>query len=589
MGKAKKPTFYITTPIYYVNGAPHIGSCYTTLACDIMARFKKLDGYDVKFLTGTDEHGQKIEQSAKEVGKSPQKFVDEISETFVDLIKLMNFEPSVFDSLGRYKNNNFSFIRTTHSAHGKVAQDIWIRLVKNGWIYRDKYSGWYCISDEAYYTESDLVKDKNGEWKTNLGKSVEWREEDSYFFRLKEFKKILLVLYKFYPDFIQPETKRNEIISFVDVLDRDLSISRNNFDWGIRIPVDLSNKELLDEKGEWKSDVELIDRHVIYVWLDALFNYISALGGLKGEDYKKYWKNNPDKIHIMGKEIIRFHAVYWPAFLIACEYSKNEIDKKHYDENFVKEILDKGILPSVVFAHGFWECEGRKMSKSFGNIIVPATEIEWLQKDFGISKEIAVDYLRYFLITEMPFGNDGNYLRQRLVDRVNAELVNNIGNLAQRTLSMIYKNYGGIIPSPTKDNNNANDGREFFCESQYSQSINAFKYDIYVQNILKLASEANQYIEEQKPWELKKTNPAKLQTVLYTLAEIIRKIAILLQPFCPHLAKKMLQQLKIDEQYNIDLEKEKVFFAYLQNKKYNLKSGVKMEEPQGIFPRLKNN
>lgn len=593
----KNKTFYITTPIYYVNGAPHVGHCYTTLACDVMARFKRLDDYDVKFLTGTDENGQKVEQAANKAKKTPQEFVDGISETFVDLVKLMNFEPDVFDTLGKYKENNFSFIRTTNPKHKEVVQDVWKKLVKNGWIYRGKYKGWYCVSDEAYYTEDDLVKDEGGEWRTELGKSVEWREEDSYFFRLKDFKEILLGLYKRYPDFVQPETRRNEVVSFVNILDRDLSVSRNTFDWGIKISCDEKGNDLLDGNGEWKDSVKDEDRHVIYVWLDALFNYISALGGLDGEDYGKYWKKRfiqKEKevnvegstkfynefgnrvVHVMAKEIIRFHAVYWPAFLIACEHGRDELEGK---SNITEDVLNKGILPSIVFAHGFWECEGRKMSKSFGNIVVPEEEIEWLQKEFGISKEVAIDYFRYFLITEIPFGNDGNYTRRRLVERVNSELVNNIGNLVQRTLSMIYKNLDARIPDISNNPEISNAFKHSF--EGIRRAIDKFEYDVYARQILHVASLANEYIEKEKPWELKKTNPEKLPGVLYVLVELVRKIAILLQPFCPTLAKRVLTQL--------NLESDKVLFSFLEGEANYLKPGTVIEKPEGIFPRLKKN
>lgn len=642
MENKKKPPFYITTPIYYVNGEPHAGSCYTSLICDVIARFKELDGYDVKFLTGTDEHGQKIGQAAEKAGKLPKDFVDEVSERFVDLIKLMNFQPSTFDYLGKYKDNDFSFMRTTLPKHEAVVRNVWRRLVKNGWIYKGAYKGWYCVSDEAYYTEDDLIKDENGEWKTSIGKSVEWREEESYFFRLSEFQDILLALYKYYPSFtstelVSPEEKRNENIAFVSGLTikewkegraprknhlKDLSVSRNNFEWGVRIPCDLEGKELLDKNHEWKEGLEPHEKHVIYVWLDALFNYISALGAFiegKDEEYKKYWRTNkkpfmssgwvddpdshtlekqndgPTVVHVVGKDIHRFHAVYWPAFLIACEYPRGKIEeikegssevkineatklKQKNDFKFIEQILDKTILPDQLFVHNFWMCEGRKMSKSFGNVVIPKKEIKWLKTEYNLSQETAVDYFRYFLSTEMPYGSDGDYSRKKLIERINTELANNIGNLTQRVLSFIHKNCDAKIPNYEKNSDCEELLKKVDELIENKDLISKYRFAEYVLLLKNIADNANEFIEQQKPWELKKADPKQLSNVLYTLSETIRKIAILLMPFCPYSAKKMLQALGISIK-DID----KVNFDSLNKQ---LKPGVSIEKPMGIFPRL---
>jgi methionyl-tRNA synthetase len=605
-------TFYITTPIYYVNSKPHIGSAYCTLACDVLARFKRLDGYDVKFLTGTDEHGQKIEQAANKAGIKPIEFVDKVSDEFRELVKLMNYSPDYFDAI------DDDFIRTTNPKHKKVVQGVWRQLVKNGWIYKDKYSGWYCVGDEAYYTKDELIKDADGNFKTDLGKEVEWKEEESYFFRLSEFQEILLALYKHYPEFVLPVSKANEVIAFISGVSasealngefkkdhlQDLSVSRNTFDWGVKIPCDLDGKELLNENGEWVDGLAEHEKHVIYVWLDALFNYVSALGFPDGGDYRKYWKGGVSSsgvaeqvsekrevFNVVGKEILRFHAVYWPAFLISCEYSREDVQNISDNVEFIKDLILKNILPTTVFAHGFWIRDGRKMSKSLGNVVIPSEEIEWLKEEFGVSQETAVDYLRYYLITDAPFGNDCDYSRERFVTRVNAELVNNIGNLAQRVLSMIYKNFEGRVPKELsiEKNDSWSDfaGKQIIFSDEYLKADLFDKADFFdfhwrLENLLKLADNANEFVEQQAPWTLKKEKKIdELGTVLVILIKEIRRIAILLQPLCPYSAEKLLKAV------GVDISKpENVQFSALYNPELYIKSGTVLDKPEGIFPRL---
>lgn len=589
------PRFYVTTPIYYINSEPHIGSAYTTIVSDVVARYMKANSYDVKFLTGTDEHGQKVQRSAEKKGLNPQEFADGISEKFRDLVKLVNCEPSHFDAI------DDDFIRTTHPKHKETVQKIWNKLKDNGWLYKDSYAGWYCVSDEAFYEESELI-----DGKTSLGKEVEWVEEENYFFRLSEFQKPLLAIYRHYPEFVQPESKRREVSAFVSGLSykecdegqkplsdylKDLSVSRTTFEWGVKVPDD--------------------EKHIVYVWLDALSNYLSALGYPDGEEYKKYWKNdrvalrvageahdkrtdrnietlehNPQHdtvMHIVGKDILRFHTVYWPAFLIGLSYTREEIQNTEFDCKFVMKLLSEGVLPTHIYSHGWWTNEGLKISKSLGNAIYPETELEWMES-LGATPEAAVDYLRYFLLREMPFGNDGDYSREKLIEKVNADLVNNLGNLAQRSLSMIFKNCDGKIPEPTSFVPNDKKLLDYLTDNEflnYENRLTLLRTNLdfqgMIEQICKFGNECNTYIEEQAPWALKKTNVRRMDTVLYVLAESIRKIAIMLKPLCPISADKILDQLKISSN-----ERE---FANLTND-FMIKSNIEIEKPQGVFPRL---
>lgn len=533
--------FYITTPIYYVNDAPHIGHAYTSVVCDVLARLRRLKGDEVKFLTGTDEHGQKVEKSAIKNGKTPQEFCDEVSVKFRDLANFLNIS---YDD----------FIRTTEDRHKKCAQIFWQKLEANGWIYKDVYEGWYSVRDEAFYGEDELI-----DGKAPTGAEVEWHKEESYFFKLSKFQKILLKTYEEFDNFIAPSSKKNEVISFVrggkELVEghlKDLSISRTSFKWGIGVPGN--------------------ENHIMYVWLDALTNYISALSYPDGENFKDFWQSKKSqKIHIVGKDILRFHTVYWPAFLIASKFNEKELDQNNLDK-----LID--ILPTQIFAHGWWTNEGEKISKSVGNIIDPYKEIEWLET-FGISQELAIDYFRYFLNKEIIIGNDGDYSRERFINRINSELANNIGNLAQRSLSMIFKNNDGFLAE--KFNFDVESTKMLEVSQKIIQEIldcdfNAHDSYQILEKLIHLSSLANSFMEVKAPWNLKKDGKIdEMNTVLYVAAEVIRKIAILLLAFIPTSANKILDLLNIDPHHRN--------FANLKNP---LKFGSKINEPTAIFLRL---
>lgn len=499
--------FYITTPIYYVNDRPHIGHAYTSVACDVMARFKRLDGFRVKFLTGTDEHGQKVEKSAKNTNTPPQQFVDGNAAHFRDMATLMNISAD-------------DFIRTTEPRHIASAQALWQRMQERGHIYLGSYAGWYAVRDEAYYAESELV---NG--KAPTGADVEWVEEPSYFFNLSKWQDKLLDWYEKNPDAIAPASRRNEVISFVKGGLKDLSISRTTFSWGVPVPGD--------------------GKHIMYVWLDALANYLSATGfpDENAQEYQQFW---PASLHVVGKDIIRFHAVYWPAFLMAAELP----------------------LPRRIFAHGWWTIEGEKMSKSLGNVVSPTD----LVGQFGL------DAARWFLMREIPFGNDGNFSREGAMLRINSELANNIGNLAQRTLSMINKNCDGKVPDKNELYDQVKAVNEI--EADFNTVINAFEEQQFHeagQVLVNLANRYNAFIDAEAPWKLKKEAPQRMLAVLYALAEGIRHIAILLQPFCPASAAQILDFLAIPSNQRD--------FAHLSSE-YALISGTILPEPKGVFPRV---
>lgn len=508
--------FYITTPIYYVNDRPHIGHAYTSVACDVLARFNRLSGKKVKFLTGTDEHGQKVEKSAENAGIPPQEFVDNVSQYFRDLTKLMNI-------------SNDDFIRTTQPRHKKAAQALWQKMQENGHIYLGAYSGWYSVRDEAYYQESELVDDK-----APTGASVEWVEEPSYFFDLSKWQDKLLEFYDKNPDFIAPESRRNEIISFVKGGLKDLSISRTSFSWGITVPCD--------------------EKHIMYVWLDALTNYLSALGypDENSQDYQDFWRNSYS-MHMVGKDIIRFHAVFWPAFLMAADLP----------------------LPKRVFAHGWWTIEGEKMSKSLGNAIAPAALLE----EFGL------DQTRWFLMREVPFGNDGNFSRERMIAVINSELANNIGNLAQRTLSMVAKNCGGLVPNADGVEKDELDlkflDNIYVTEESTPQDIkNRYmncKFNDIMADIVAIASEANNYIDSKAPWKQKKIDERLMNATLYHLLEGIRCIAIMIQPFIPDSSSKILDLLSIPQNQRN--------FEHL-DVKYAIRAGEQLPAPEPVFPRF---
>ena len=500
--------YYLTTPIYYVNDVPHIGHAYTTLACDVLARFKRLDGFDVLFLTGTDEHGQKVEKAAEAVDMKAQAFTDKVSQNFRDLLPFMNI-------------SNDDFIRTTETRHKAAAQAIWHRLMKNGHIYLDKYSGWYSVRDEAYFSEGELV-----DGKAPTGAPVEWVEEPSYFFDLSQWETKLLQFYDDNPDFIAPVSRRNEVVSFVSSGLRDLSISRTSFNWGIAVPDD--------------------EKHIMYVWLDALTNYITATGFPDEEQnlYRKFW---PASLHMVGKDILRFHAVYWPAFLLAADLEP----------------------PKRVFAHGWWTNEGQKISKSLGNVIDPVQLIE----TYGL------DQVRYFLMREVPFGNDGDFSKSGMVNRINSDLANDLGNLCQRVLSFVYKNCNATVP---KNMGFTPDDSKLITHAyeilpKLREDYNSQLFNVALERVWGLVAASNKYIDEQAPWKLRKTDPDRMHTVLYTLLEMIRCIGILLQPIMPGSSEKILNQLAVDT--------SKRSFAAL-NSNDGLETGTSLQKPNPIFPRF---
>ncbi len=510
---SERPAFYITTPIYYVNDVPHIGHAYTTLACDVLARFKRLDGYDVMFLTGTDEHGQKVEKSAEKAGMPPQEFCDKVSARFGQLAEAMKF-------------SNDQFIRTTEPRHRVSVQRLWQVLEEKGFIYEDSYAGWYSVRDEAFYSEDELSEGEGGEKQAPSGAPVEWVEEPSYFFRLSAMQDKLLELYEDQPDFVMPKSRLNEVRSFVSGGLLDLSISRTSFSWGVPVP---------GKEG-----------HIMYVWIDALANYLTAVGypDEESDSYKAFW---PANVHMIGKDILRFHAVYWPAFLLAAELP----------------------LPHRVFAHGWWTNEGQKISKSLGNVIDP----------FELIESYGLDAVRFYLLREVPFGNDGDFSRTSFVQRCNADLANGIGNLNNRTLGLIVKNCDGAIPThnelSSEDNELLTKTDVLLDEVRNHMDNQAFHKAF--EAIWKVASDADSYISVEEPWKLKKTDTERMKTVLYVLAEVIRQLAILIQPIVPDAAGRLLDGLGISV-------KERSF-AFL-GADHRLVSGTTIIKPDVIFPRL---
>ena len=501
--------FYITTAISYPNGAPHIGHAYEVLATDALARFKRLDGYDVMFLTGTDEHGQKIQQTAARQNRTARELVDEMAPQFQEMVR----------SLGC---SNDDFIRTTEARHYATVQELWKRLEAAGDIYLSKYAGWYSVRDEAYYAEDEIEDREDKKYSTKTGTPVEWVEEESYFFKLASYQEKLLALYESQPDFIGPNERRNEIMSFVKGGLQDLSISRTTFDWGIPVP---------DAPG-----------HIMYVWVDALTNYLSATGWPDaGAARAKYW---PADLHVIGKDIVRFHAVYWPAFLMSAGLP----------------------LPKRVYGHGFLFNRGEKMSKSVGNVISPASLIE----TYG------VDQVRYFFLREVPFGQDGNYSHEAIINRINADLANDLGNLAQRSLSMINKNCEGRLPVPgaftAEDSEILAAADAIIAEARAHHDVQAINKALDA--IWRVVADANRYFAAQAPWGLKKTDPERMGTVLYVTAELLRQFGILTQPYMPTAAPKLLDLLAIPA--------DQRSFAHLVTR---LAGGVELPPPSPVFPR----
>jgi methionyl-tRNA synthetase len=509
---AQRNTYFITTAIAYPNGMPHIGHAYEAIATDALARFQRLDGKDVFFLTGTDEHGQKMVQTAQSEGMTPFDLATRNAARFKEMDERLNVS---FDR----------FIRTSEPAHHHSVQVIWNRMQQNGDIYIDAYAGWYSVRDEAYYAEDETVVGEDNVRRGPQGTPVEWVEEKSYFFRLSAYQDRLLALYNEQPDFIGPDSRRNEVMSFVKGGLKDLSISRTTFDWGIKVPNDPD--------------------HVMYVWVDALTNYITGVGFPdEGSDNWRYW---PADVHIIGKDIIRFHAVYWPAFLMSAGVP---VQKR-------------------VYAHGFLFNRGEKMSKSVGNVVDP----------FDIANQYGVDQMRYFFLREVPFGQDGSYNHEAIVARINADLANDLGNLAQRSLSMIAKQHAGVLPEPGEfsDNDRAilaqADGmlalaRTAMETQQIHQWLNA---------VWAVVAEANRYFAGEAPWALAKTDPPRQKTVLYVTAEVVRQIAILAQPVMPAASAKLLDSLGIAEGRARD-------FTALGDAA-RIQPGTTLPAPVGVFPR----
>ncbi|WP_112663420.1 methionine--tRNA ligase [Microvirga flavescens] len=508
---ADKKKYYITTAISYPNGAPHIGHAYEIVASDAIARFKRIDGYDVFFMTGTDEHGLKIQQTADRNSTTPKTFVDEMAAKFRAMADRLNCS---YDR----------FIRTTDADHLPSTQELWRRLQEKGDIYLSKYSGWYSVRDEAYYDESELTKQPDGSWRAPTGTPVEWIEEESYFFKLSAYEDRLLKFYEDNPTFISPETRRNEIVSFVKSGLQDLSISRTTFNWGLPVPGDA--------------------KHVMYVWIDALNNYLTGCGFPNEND--KRWHYWPADVHIIGKDIVRFHTVYWPAFLMSAELP----------------------LPKRVFGHGFLFNRGEKMSKSVGNVIDP----------FELAETYGVDQLRYFFLREVPFGQDGNYSHEAIVNRINADLANDLGNLAQRSLSMIAKNCDSSVPNPGEFTQ-ADKDLLWLADAlpgKTRAAMDDFALHVLLSEIWAVVAEANRYFASQEPWTLRKTDPARMATVLYVTAEVLRAVGILAQPFVPTAAEKLLDLLAIAPD-------QRTLAAI--GGQARLSPGIALPQPAPIFPR----
>jgi methionyl-tRNA synthetase len=510
--RSRGKVFYVTTPIFYPNGIPHIGHAYTAMVTDAIARFQRLDGFDVRFLTGTDEHGLKMQQTAVAEGLAPLALADRNSARFRDMMTALNIS---YDD----------YIRTTEPRHKRACQALWQAIEKNGDIYLGKYAGWYSVRQEAYFDEAETTVGDDGIRREPLGSPVEWAEEETYFFRLSAYQDKLLALYAEVPDFVLPRERLNEVASFVKGGLKDLSVSRTTFDWGIEVPGAPS--------------------HVMYVWMDALTNYITAAGypDVEGAEFQRYW---PANLHVTGKDIVRFHAVYWPAFLMSAGVA----------------------VPHRVFSHGFLLNRGEKMSKSVGNVVDP----------FAMAAQYGVDQVRYFFMREVSFGQDGSYNHEAIVARINADLANDLGNLAQRSLSMIAKQLGGILPEPGEFSENdkailaqADAMLEASRTAMATQQIHQWLHTVWA-----VVAEANRYFAGEAPWALAKTDPARQKTVLYVTAEVVRQIAILAQPAMPLASAKLLDSLGIPADARS--------FAALGSGS-RIEAGTVLPAPVGVFPR----
>jgi len=505
-------TYFVTTPIFYPNGVPHIGHAYTAMVTDAIARFQRLDGFDVRFLTGTDEHGLKMQQTAVAEGLTPLALADRNSAHFRNMMTALNIS---YDD----------YIRTTEPRHARACQALWRAIERNGDIYLGKYAGWYSVRQEAYFDEAETTVGDDGIRREPLGSPVEWTEEETYFFRLSAYQDKLLDLYANVPDFVLPRERLNEVASFVRGGLQDLSVSRTTFDWGIKVPGAPS--------------------HVMYVWMDALTNYITAAGypDVDSAEFQHYW---PASLHVTGKDIVRFHAVYWPAFLMSAGVA----------------------VPQRVFSHGFLLNRGEKMSKSVGNVVDP----------FAMAAQYGVDQVRYFFMREVSFGQDGSYNHEAIVARTNADLANDLGNLAQRSLSMIAKQLGGVLPEPGEFSDNdkailaqADAMLEASRTAMATQQIHQWLGAVWA-----VVAEANRYFAGEAPWALAKTDPARQKTVLYVTAEVVRQVAILAQPVMPESSGKLLDSLGVPQ------EKESRDFKALATR---ISAGTPLPAPIGVFPR----
>jgi len=489
--------FYITTAISYPNGPPHIGHAYEAIAADAIARFQRARGREVRFQTGTDEHGLKMAQAARGEGVEPRAFADKMSRLFQEMCDALNVS---YDR----------FMRTSEAEHYRASQAIWTAMEERGDLYLDRYEGWYSVRDEAYYEEDELTAAEDGSKLSPQGTPVEWTVEESWFFRLSKYQQPLLDLYAANPNFIRPESRRNEVVRFVEGGLKDLSISRTSFDWGVPVPAS--------------------DNHVMYVWLDALTNYITGLGYPDDTElWRRFW---PADVHLIGKDVVRFHAVYWPAFLMSAGIS----------------------LPKQVYGHGFLLSRGEKMSKSVGNVVDPMV----LADRFG------VDALRYFLLREVSFGQDGSYSAEAIVNRANAELANSFGNLAQRTLSMVFKNLAGVLPAPGE----AAEDRELLdqvaqaTQNELPEAFDRFAFSVGIEAWLKAVFACNAYVDTQAPWALRKTDPERMAAVLGTLVAAVRELARAIAPIIPASADKLLTLIDAGE------------------------GGAAIPQPTPLFPRL---
>jgi methionyl-tRNA synthetase len=506
-----KPKFYITTAISYPNGSPHIGHAYEAIATDAIARFERLDGKDVYFLTGTDEHGLKMVQTADREGVPVAELADRNAARFREMTEVLGL-------------SNNDFIRTTEERHYNSCQEIWRRMAANGDITTDTYAGWYSVRDEAFYAESETEVGEDGVRRGPQGTPVEWTEEQTFFFKLSKYEDKLLAHYEANPDFILPVERRNEVVSFVKGGLEDLSISRTSLTWGVPVP---------DAEG-----------HVMYVWVDALTNYITGVGF--PDESHPLWSHWPADVHVIGKDITRFHAVYWPAFLMSAGLP----------------------LPKRVFGHGFMMSRGQKMSKSLGNVLDP----------FALVEEFGAEQLRYFVLREVAFGQDGSYSEEAIINRTNADLANDLGNLAQRSLSMIAKNCGGAVPEPgdftAEDEAILNAAAGMYPAARKAMDRQAIK--IYLDAVWDVVAEANRYFAGEEPWAKKKTDPKRMETILYVTAEVVRQVAILAQPATPIAAGKLLDLLS-------QPDTARDFSAI--GAEHRLKPGTALPKPEGVFPR----